>query len=153
MKRWQPWLVWCAVFAVATVITQAVRPHVDPLHINLLYLLIVLGGSVSEGRGLGLSLSAAAFLAIDYVFQTPYDSFAVGKSLDWVGLLAFLATSAVTSELVTRARAEAARARARAREVGARKVIVDVSVEVEGIPTARGEVVAVRMPDSMLKRV
>ena len=118
MKRWQPWLVWCAVFAVATVITQAVRPHVDPLHINLLYLLIVLGGSVSEGRGLGLSLSAAAFLAIDYVFQTPYDSFAVGKSLDWVGLLAFLATSAVTSELVTRARAEAARARARAREVG-----------------------------------
>jgi two-component system, OmpR family, sensor histidine kinase KdpD len=118
MKQLRPWLVWCAVFAAATIVTRAVRPHVDPLHINLLYLLIVLGGSVSEGRALGLSLSAAAFLAIDYFFQTPYDSFTVGKSLDWVGLLAFLATSIVTSELVTRARAEAARARARTREIG-----------------------------------
>jgi two-component system sensor histidine kinase KdpD len=118
MTRARPWLVWCTVFAAATVVTRAIRPNVDPLHINLLYLLIVLGGSVSEGRALGLSLSTAAFLAIDYFFQTPYDSFTVEKSLDWVGLLAFLATSIVTSELVTRARAEAARARARAREVG-----------------------------------
>jgi acyl-coenzyme A thioesterase PaaI-like protein len=39
--------------------------------------------------------------------------------------------------------------RARAREIGPRKVIVEVSVEVDGIRTARGEVVAVRMPDSM----
>ena len=39
--------------------------------------------------------------------------------------------------------------RARAREIGARKVILDVSVEVEGVQTARGEVVAVRMPDTM----
>ena len=41
--------------------------------------------------------------------------------------------------------------RARAREIGPRKVVVDVAVEVEGIPTARGEVVAVRLPDSMRK--
>ena len=39
--------------------------------------------------------------------------------------------------------------RARAREVGSRKVTVDVSVEVEGIQTARGEVIAVRMPETM----
>jgi acyl-coenzyme A thioesterase PaaI-like protein len=39
--------------------------------------------------------------------------------------------------------------RARAREIGSRKVTVDVSVEVEGVQTARGEVVAVRMPDTM----
>ncbi len=118
MKRLRPWLGWCAVFAVATIVTRAVRPNVDPLHINLLYLLLVLGGSVSEGRALGLSLSAAAFLAIHYFFQTPYDSFTVSKSLDWVGLLAFFATAVVTSELVTRARAEAELARSRAREVG-----------------------------------
>lgn len=41
--------------------------------------------------------------------------------------------------------------RARAREIGARKVIVDVSVEVDGVATARGEVVAVRMPETMGK--
>ena len=118
MKRLQPWLVWCAVFATATAVTRAIRPHVDPLHINLLYLLIVLGGSVSEGRALGLSLSVSAFLSIDYFFKVPYDSFVFSKGLDWVGVLALLATSIVTSELVTRARAEAARARARAREIG-----------------------------------
>ena len=39
--------------------------------------------------------------------------------------------------------------RARAREIGSRKVAVDVSVEVEGVQTARGEVVAVRMPETM----
>jgi two-component system sensor histidine kinase KdpD len=117
MHRARPWIAWGAVFTASTLLTYLVRPHVDPLHINLLYLLIVLGGSVSGGRALGLSLSTSAFLAIDYFFQMPYDSFAVGKSLDWVGLLAFLATAIVTSELVTRARAEAAHARARAREI------------------------------------
>ncbi len=42
--------------------------------------------------------------------------------------------------------------RARAREIGARKVIVDVSVEVGGVQTVRGEVVCVRMPPTMAQR-
>lgn len=42
--------------------------------------------------------------------------------------------------------------RARAREIGARKVIVDVDVEAGGAVTARGEVVAVRIPETMHKR-
>src|SRR2546422_6884026 len=33
-------------------------------------------------------------------FQFPYDEFSVGKPFDWTALVAFLATSAVTSELV-----------------------------------------------------
>jgi len=40
--------------------------------------------------------------------------------------------------------------RARAREVGERKVVVEATVSVEGVVTARGEAVAVRMPESML---
>lgn len=39
--------------------------------------------------------------------------------------------------------------RARAREVGARKVVVDVDVYAGDVVTARGEVIAVRMPESM----
>jgi acyl-coenzyme A thioesterase PaaI-like protein len=39
--------------------------------------------------------------------------------------------------------------RARPREATARKTIVDVTVTVNGVTTARGEVVAVRMPESM----
>ncbi len=39
--------------------------------------------------------------------------------------------------------------RARAKQVDARKVIVEVSVLAAGVVTARGEVVAVRIPDTM----
>ncbi|MBN1337494.1 MAG: PaaI family thioesterase [Deltaproteobacteria bacterium] len=41
--------------------------------------------------------------------------------------------------------------RGRAREIGARKVIVEATLSVEGQVCARGEVVAVRMPDTFLK--
>jgi len=42
--------------------------------------------------------------------------------------------------------------RARAVEVGARKVVVHATVSASGTITATGEVVAVRMPESMLSR-
>jgi acyl-coenzyme A thioesterase PaaI-like protein len=42
--------------------------------------------------------------------------------------------------------------RARAVEVGERKVVVQATVSVGGVVTATGEVVAVRMPDSMMTR-
>lgn len=41
--------------------------------------------------------------------------------------------------------------RAKPREIGARKVIVDVSLSADGVETVRGEVVCVRMPESMKK--
>jgi acyl-coenzyme A thioesterase PaaI-like protein len=40
--------------------------------------------------------------------------------------------------------------RGRARQIGERKVVVEVELSVEGQITARGEVVAVRMPASMV---
>ena len=43
--------------------------------------------------------------------------------------------------------------RARATEVGARTVTVDVTLAAAGVVTARGTVVAVRMPDSMRRAV
>ena len=42
--------------------------------------------------------------------------------------------------------------RGRAREIGERKVIVDVAVSARGVVTAKGEVVAVRIPDTMSKK-
>jgi len=38
---------------------------------------------------------------------------------------------------------------ARATEIGLRKVTLDVEVSVDGVVTARGMVIAVRMPDTM----
>ncbi len=42
--------------------------------------------------------------------------------------------------------------RARAVEVGARKVVVEATLAAGGVVTARGEVVAVRLPESMIAR-
>jgi acyl-coenzyme A thioesterase PaaI-like protein len=41
--------------------------------------------------------------------------------------------------------------RARARELGERKVIVDATVSANGVVTAKGEIVAVRRPDTMTR--
>jgi acyl-coenzyme A thioesterase PaaI-like protein len=42
--------------------------------------------------------------------------------------------------------------RGRVREVKGRKVIVEATIYAEGVATARGEVVAVQMPESFLRR-
>src|SRR3989442_4869260 len=118
--RWPPVrasLFWGAIFVALTAVMRAARGDIGEPHVALIYLLLVLGGSVAGGRALGFALAGAGFVAIDYFFQSPYDKSSVGKPLDWTALVAFLATSAVTSELVTRALSEAEAARRRADEV------------------------------------
>lgn len=110
-------LAWVGVTAAATAILVAARSETDQAHVVIIYLLCVLGGSVSGGRALGFSLAGVGFILIDYFFQPPYDTLTVGKPLDWVALLAFFATAAVTTQLLTRARTDADEARLRAEEV------------------------------------
>ncbi len=91
------WLCWVMVFVIATAVLRARRDSVDTAHAILTYLLVTLGGSVSGGRPLGLALTLAGFLSIDYFFQLPYDTLTVGKPLDWLVLLSFLTTAVVTT--------------------------------------------------------
>src|SRR6266702_194530 len=120
MARSHVWagLCWVSVCVVATVVLRARRDGVDTVYAVLTYLLIILGGSVSGGRPLGLALTLAGFLLIDYFFQVPYDTLSVSKPRDWVVLLAFLTTAVVTTQLLAQERARAAEADRRAREVG-----------------------------------
>ena len=114
-----PWLLWTAIFIGVTGALVILRgPDDEPqTHAILVILLVVLGGSVSGGRALGLTLAVASFLAIDYFFETPRDRIAVSKPLDWVVLTAYLAAAFVATELVAVARDEADDARAAAREI------------------------------------
>ncbi|NUQ21397.1 MAG: DUF4118 domain-containing protein [Gemmatimonadaceae bacterium] len=96
---------------------RAFRGQIDQAHVVLVYLLVVLGGSATGGRAPGLVLAGVSFLLIDYYFQPPYDFLTVGKPLDWLVLVAFLATATVSTQLLARARAEAEEARRRAMEV------------------------------------
>jgi len=111
------WLCWATLCVLATVVLRAHRDGVDTVYAVLTYLLIILGGSVSGGRPLGLALTFAGFLLIDYFFQVPYGTLSVSKPLDWIVLLAFLTTAVVTTQLLTQERARAAEAERRAGEV------------------------------------
>jgi K+-sensing histidine kinase KdpD len=111
------WIGWLVVLVVATVVMIRTRAQIEQAHVVLIYLLIVLGASVTGGRPLGFALAALAFGAIDYWFQLPYNEIAVAKPLDWLVLIAFLVTAVVTTQLLARAHARQAEARARAAEV------------------------------------
>lgn len=113
------WAGSLAALVAVTVVCRALRGTLDQAQVVLLYLLVVLGGSARGGRALGLTLAALCFGLIDYFFQAPFDTLAVGKGLDWVALLAFLTTAVVATNLLARARAEAAEAERRTDEARA----------------------------------
>ena len=60
----RPWFIWGAILTAATVAMYYVRTDINEGHVALAYLLIVLGGSVSGGRALGLTLACSGFLLI-----------------------------------------------------------------------------------------
>ncbi len=117
-SRWvPPWLFWTLVLAAVTGGMLLLRDDLDQAHVALIYLMVVLGASASAGRAVGIGLACAGFALIDFFFQPPFDTLAIGKRPDWLVLLAFLATAAVATQLLARARAEAEGARRRAEEI------------------------------------
>src|SRR5438094_4759301 len=104
------WLLWVGMFVLSTAVLRACRGGTDVVYAVLTYLLVVLGGSVSGSRPLGFALTAAGVGSIDFFFQLPYDTLAVGKPLDGVVLIAFLTTATVTTHLLAAERARAAEA-------------------------------------------
>jgi K+-sensing histidine kinase KdpD len=101
------WTLWLIVLLVTTVTLVAVRDEIEQSHAALTLLLVVLGGSAGGGRGLGYLLAVLGFVLIDFFFQAPYGSLSVGKTLDWVVLVAFLASAFVATELLSQTRTEA----------------------------------------------
>jgi two-component system, OmpR family, sensor histidine kinase KdpD len=104
------WLAWGGALALATVVLHDLRTQIQQVHVVLVFLLIVLGGTAFGGRLLGIALAVSAFVLIDYFFQAPYDRISVGNSLDWLVLVTFLVTVGVTMHLLARAQRAAARA-------------------------------------------
>ncbi len=110
-------VLWLAATAGVAAAMLPVRARLDKAHVALVFLLVVLGASASGGRALGLGVAGAAFLLFDWFFLPPYGTLVIADPLDWLVLVAFLATSAVAAQLLDRARREAEAARARAAEV------------------------------------
>jgi K+-sensing histidine kinase KdpD len=116
-RSWRRWLLWSVILALVTIGLVRVRGNLNPAHITLIYLVVVLGGSASGGRPLGFGLACSSFLLIDYYLQTPYNTLAIQKGPDWVVLLAFLVTATVATQLLARAEAGAEAARQRAAQI------------------------------------
>ncbi|MES2178846.1 MAG: ATP-binding protein [Gemmatimonadota bacterium] len=111
------WLLWFSVLAVTAVALLAGRARLDKSHVALAFLLVVLAGSAAEGRALGVSLAAVAFMAFNWFFLRPYNTFVITDPLDWLVLLAFLITGVVAAELLERQRRATSRAEQRAAEI------------------------------------
>jgi len=111
------WVVWVGLTAAATLLLRPLRGHLDKTHIALLYLLLVLAGSVAGGRRTGLSLAGAAFLLFNWFFLPPYGTFRLADPMDWLVLVAFLVVAAVAAQMVHRLRERAEEARRRTEEV------------------------------------
>lgn len=119
MKRlaWRQWTLWVGALASASVLMLLVRGRLDKAHFALVYLLVVLGASAAGGRAIGLTVAGGAFLAFNYLFLEPYYTLVITDPLDWLVLVAFLATGIVAAQLLYRAQSTTKVAEARAQEV------------------------------------
>jgi two-component system, OmpR family, sensor histidine kinase KdpD len=115
--------VWLLVLALGAAGMLLFRDRLDKAHVALLLLLVPLGGSAAGGRSVGLTLAAASFLVFNWFFLPPYHTLVIADPLDWLILLAFLATSAVAAQLLYVAQEEARVARMRTAEVDRLRVV------------------------------
>ncbi|HEY7860828.1 MAG TPA: DUF4118 domain-containing protein [Gemmatimonadaceae bacterium] len=111
------WMGWLLALALATLAMLAFRDQLDKAHVALLYLVLVLGGSATGGRAVGLTLAGLSFIAFDALFLPPYGTLAVRNPLDWLVLAAFLFTSIVATQLLDRAQERTLAAQRRASEI------------------------------------
>ncbi|MEO5815545.1 MAG: ATP-binding protein [Gemmatimonadaceae bacterium] len=115
--RLRPWLVWFGVLAATASLLLVMRGRLDKAHFALAFLIVVLAGSAAEGRALGLSLAAVAFVVFNWFFLRPYNTLIIEDPLDWLVLLAFLVTGIVAAQLLERQRRATENAQRRADEI------------------------------------
>src|SRR2546430_15659916 len=95
--RWPPVrasLFWGAIFVALTAVMRAARGDVGEPHVALIYLLLVLGGSVAGGRTPGGALARGGFFSLDYFFPSPHDEISLRQPVDRTPLVAFPAPAA-----------------------------------------------------------
>ena len=115
--RARTWAGTAIALTTTTLALLAFRAELDKVHVALAFLLVVLGTSAAAGRLPGLVTAAAGFLAFNFFFLPPYNTFVIADPLDWFVLVAFLITGIVAAQLLAWAQAEAEQARQRAEDV------------------------------------
>jgi len=119
MRRFASIRAHVAALAAVAVVTAAIgaieaRGHIAS--ISMLYLIVVLASATLAGRGPAITASLAAFLSFNWFFVEPLHTFSVGDPDEWLALVVFLATAAITGQLAANQRDRAREARERERE-------------------------------------
>jgi len=92
-------LIWVLVLGLVTGLLWWFQGSLDRAHLALAYLLVVLAGSATGGRLVGIILSLVCFLAFNFFLIPPFYTLGIHERLDWWVLLAFLVTGMVAAEL------------------------------------------------------
>jgi two-component system sensor histidine kinase KdpD len=113
-RRMAGYMVGILGTAALTLSLLPVRNDITPLSKGFGFLVVVVVAAAVGGLGPGILASFLGFLAFNFFFLPPYDTFIIGRGEDVVVLFVFLGLSILISALLARAteRAEAAEARA-----------------------------------------
>ncbi len=110
------WLLSLGICAAMTAALALLRQQLNAPTVAVLYFLPVALSAALWGLSAGVVASAAAFLAFNFFFITPYYSLLVHQLQDLLTLIVFLGVAIFVSQIVGRARASQAAAEAREQE-------------------------------------
>jgi two-component system sensor histidine kinase KdpD len=140
-RRAAPWAALPFVMAGATLISHA--DAANEITAGFLYLVGVLALAIWGGWLLGAAASLVATACMSFFFMPRTGTMAIHEPDDWVALGSFLASSALVSHLVIRARREADEAQRRQRELAA------LAIEREHLLREAAHLEAVRESDAL----
>lgn len=96
---WTGYLASLGLVAIVSLVIGAAIGRVSVANISMVYLLAVLADAALFGIGPAILASVAAFLVFDWFFIEPLHTFTVSDPAEWLQLLLFLVTSAITGGL------------------------------------------------------
>jgi len=108
-------------------------------NISVLYLLIILALASTVGRGPAIIAALLAFLAYDFFFVEPIYTFTIRDPQEWLALLVFLFTAAVTGQLAAALRERAEEARRREADNAALYRSLNQALEARAVEAQRRE--------------
>jgi two-component system sensor histidine kinase KdpD len=118
-RRWPTGLRGVAASLVPPAVVTlgaAVPVHVPTTTAALAYVLAVVLAAIAGGVWPGLAASILSFLALNFFFTPPFNTFTVAKTEDLVALGVFLVVSATVGTMLSRVLTQRARAERRERE-------------------------------------
>ncbi len=113
------YLIAAAVTVATTALAAAVRGHIAPVNLSMLFLLMVVAVSLGSGRGPSALAALLGVALFDFFFVPPHLTFTVDDAQYLLTFAGMLAVGITISTLTGRLRAEAAAAGARERRATA----------------------------------